>query len=67
MCPGILNTPGAFSKSLKHIHAQSTLSQTLPLKLVIENYPESLSKLASINYIGHYPTGGSFKQLEHYR
>lgn len=37
------------------------------MKLSIEKDPEALSSLANINYVGHYPTGGSFKQIEHFR
>lgn len=66
-CPWILNQPGAFNQAIQNLHAVSGLTQTLSLKLSIEERPELCSKQAIINYGGHFPAGGSFKQLEHYR
>lgn len=35
--------------------------------MVIEDHPEDVTKEALNNYTNHFPAGGSYKQLEHYR
>ena len=58
---------GAVTKLLKNFHSVSSWSQQIPLGLSIEAKPQLVSKRAAANVGSHFPGGGSWKQLEHYR
>lgn len=67
LCPEIFDVNGCPNQFIKNFHSVNGVTQTLPLKLVIEKNPRFASKKAVVNYGGHCPNGASFKQNDHFR
>lgn len=42
-------------------------TKAMPLKLLVEELPQYVSDESIESIAGHYPSGGSFKQLDHFR
>lgn len=60
-CPDIFEDPGAMTPLMKHVHSVSGFTQTMPLRMSVEQDPTMLSQTAAVNYGGHFPAGASFK------
>lgn len=70
MCPEIFQSPFGSTPFLKQLQMISKVTDTTkmgPVKLVAEENPRTCHRHNLDNLLGHYPFGGSYKQMEHFR